>query len=110
MRTNQGLYRRYAWGILIPLVLRSDSVHLHHVVNSLLMRLSHLLSQIIADEGCTHLRAELIILIDEAIVKFLLIVMLPALLSYFDFHVWLVVGTKYRSFHDRHGLLLHLLR
>ena len=90
VRANQGLYHRYAGGILISLVLRTDSIHFHHVVNSLLLRLSHLLSQIIAEEGRTHLRTQLIILIDETIVKFLLIVMLPALLSYFDFHDWLL--------------------
>ena len=109
VRANQGLFRRHAGWILIPLVMRTDSIHLYHVVKSLLLRLSHLLSQIIAEESRAHLRPQLIILIDESIVIFLFIVLMPALLSYFDFHDWLRVGAKNRSFHDRLGFLLYLL-
>ena len=109
VRGNQGLFRRHAGWILVPLILRTDSIHLHHVVKSLLLRLSHLLSQIIAEESRAHLRSQLIILIDESIVKFFLIVLLPALLSYFDFHDWLRVGAKNGSFQYRLGFLLYLL-
>ena len=110
MSTRQGLNHKYVRGILIPLVLRSDSVHLHHVLSGFLLRPPSLLSQIIAEECGTHLRPELIILIDEAVVIVLLIVMLPALLGCSDFHGWLVVGTEDRSFHDGLTFLLYLCR